>query len=82
MDNDDRIIQQWIESAEAAAVELAGFLATLLTWRRMGERVDADELHAALKRLRDAGLEGWADRNPAGGGLDALAEALQGKGEA
>jgi len=67
-------ISEWIESTEDAIGALLLWRTHLIDWRRMS--CDEEEFRRALRALREEGLERWADGNKAGGGLDALAEAL------
>jgi len=70
------IIGEWRLATESAIRALESWGAALARWERQG--CDSGEFHAALFGLRAAGLEAWADQNSAGGGLDALAEAVTG----
>jgi len=72
----DQVIREWIESTEDGITALQNWRAHLEEWAHLGCEDTPGDFHAALKRLRDEGLEGWADGNPAGDGLDRLAEVL------
>ncbi len=66
---EDQRTQAWIEATDTAIRTLQEWQRKLKLWQRQG--CDSGEFHAALFTLRSAGLEQWADLNPAG--LDALA---------
>jgi hypothetical protein len=74
-----RVLSEWIESTEDAIAELRRWLGSLQGWERNGGREhNAGDFDAAFRRLANEGLDVWADGNPAGGGLDALADTVRG----
>ncbi len=80
--NRQPIITEWIESTEAAIEALRDWQRDLQDWRRQleaGETVEYQgELLPAFRQVCEAGLEGWIDHNPAGGGIDTLAAVVRG----
>jgi hypothetical protein len=78
--NQQRIIREWIESTQDAINELSAWLDSLREWEQAGGELMPGDFSRAFDRLYRAGLgDGWADWNQAGGGLDALAEAVKGE---
>ncbi|MGD8475366.1 MAG: hypothetical protein PVH59_14710 [Anaerolineae bacterium] len=76
----DQVIREWIESTEDAIAELQCWLGNLQTWANLGCENAPGDFRAAFDWLYQAGLgDTWADTNPAGGGLDRLAEVVTGK---
>ena len=74
----ERVISDWIGSTQDAIAALRAWLGSLQKWQRNGGRELAPgDFRAAFRRLADAMGDGWADDNPAGGGLDRLAEVVE-----
>jgi len=74
------VLQECIESTQDALAELNHWLGSLKEWEANGGREDsAGDFDRAFRRLANEGLDAWADGNPAGGGLDALAEVVKGE---
>lgn len=71
-----QVIQEWIQGTDEAMTALRIWRAYLGEWQRLGQEVNPGDLNAGLRRLRDAGLELWADQNMAGGRLDRLIEVM------
>jgi hypothetical protein len=65
------IFKRWLEETDWTIDALQEWRRKLQQWQQSG--CDNGEFQAALWTLRTAGLEAWADRNPAG--LDTLADA-------
>lgn len=75
-----QIMVEWIESTQDAITELQTWLDWLREWYLIGGEDNPGDFDAAFGRLYKAGLgDSWADGNPAGGGLDALAAAVRGE---
>lgn len=72
-----RILEEWIEETERAKTTLHLWSLALQVWHHVGGETEAGEFDRRLAELRKAGFEAWADRCQAGGGLDALAEAVE-----
>jgi len=70
---------EWVESTTDAINALSEWKDQLTVWWQHGGELQPGDFDAALRRLCDAMGDGWADGNPAGGGLDALAAAVQGE---
>jgi hypothetical protein len=74
------VLYDWIDQTEAAIEALKEWREYLIGWRddiRDGVRTDYDTfLDIYNKVVTQGGVDGWADGCPAGGGLDALAEAV------
>ena len=84
MDKRTQSINEWIESTKAAEAVLRSWRDWLQCWKQRAARTGngeycPDNFNEALRELRDAGLDRWADTNPCGGGLDLLAAAVRGE---
>jgi hypothetical protein len=76
----DQVLREWIESTEDAIYTLRRWVYVLREWKHnSGQKGQPGELDAALRVLADQGLDCWADGNPAGGGIDRLAEVVTGR---
>ena len=82
MTNEQRetIIEEWIESTEQAMAALKWWLLALRVWQHIGAEMGRGAIEAEMAELLKVGLDGWANKCKAGGGLDALAEAVGGPG--
>lgn len=78
MTNTQRI-REWRESTEDAITALRAWRDSLAEWERNGGELSPGDFDAAFSALYRAGLGDWVDWNRAGGGLDALAEAVTGR---
>lgn len=73
----DRVIREWIWSTEAAIAALRRWLDHLRDWQgRNGRELAPGDFDAAFRALCQELGDGWADSNPAGGGIDRLAEVV------
>ena len=79
MDKRVQIIREWRESTEEAIEALRSWRDSLAEWERNGGELQPGDLDAAHRRMCNAMGDEWADGNPAGGGLDALAAAVRGE---
>lgn len=68
---------EWIASTDAAVTALQEWRAVLECWRPLAGTVNRDWFYQELKKLRDQGLEDWADSHPAD--LDVLARVVTGQ---
>lgn len=76
----EQTIRQWKRSILNTHITLNNFYATLTEWQANNHHVHPDTFNDQLDALdRSHLLYDWADRNPAGGGLDALFEAVTGQ---
>jgi len=64
------VYEQWLQSARDAQAALERFKAALGAWYCAGKADDLEDFDAALRDLREAGLERWVADNKAGGGVD------------
>ena len=75
----DQVIREWIESTEGTIAALQAWLANLKLWAHLGSEDRPGEFTAAYRALCEVVGDGWADQNPAGGGIDRLAEVITGR---
>jgi hypothetical protein len=74
-----RICREWLDATEAAIRALESWRMDLQDWRINGGEWEDRDFDKALIRLTTAGLGLWADQCKAGGGIDALARAVEGE---
>jgi hypothetical protein len=72
------VYEQWQGATRDAQAALERFKTALGAWYCAGKADDPADLDAALRDLREAGLERWVADNEAGGGVDVLAVVAQG----
>lgn len=77
MDN-TQVIQEWITASLKAVKALQDWRWFILTRAKYAPTVPEEDFNAALRKLNDVIGDTWADRNPAGDGLDRLRQALTG----
>jgi hypothetical protein len=72
---------EWLDATAEAIRALEIWRAYLRDWRLHGGEATSGGFDRALADLVAAGLEDWADRCPAGGGLDVLCSVVEGGGQ-